>query len=468
MTSVPQRPSRVAVAPSGMRLKLLLAFLLMSAVPLSMLMLVAGWFAFPFVREFYHLDRWFPLITTPAESTWWMFGLLVLTVLITFLGGLYLAIKIVQPIIQLSRHATRMAQGDYEHAAQGGQGGELDDLTWSLNQLTSRIRDDMTELKRFGERSSQINLDIHKRVVMFSGLLQIGELISTGGQLDVVLDLVTEKLAMLDDQAFSFCCLQPLDGVPVRLRRTNGLDLELLGPAVFESAAIVDAAHPPAAPLQPAWEHLGRPNLLVQPVMVRKQLIGFLGIGNRKASYQWGQELGDVMGIFAKQAGLAIENELLQRQAKSLAIYDELTGVYNEAYMRQRLAEEIQRAVLYQRPCALAMFRVQDLADYRRRHGDPEAERALKRITRLVQECVTEVDRVGRFNGNVLAVILPECNKRQAATLMEQIRQRAEQAFAGSADPSDRLELRGSISENPVDGSTAEELIAKASNEVRG
>lgn len=456
-------PLRLAVAPTGMRRKLLLAFLLMSAVPLAMLMLVAGWFAFPFVREFYRLDHWFPLIAAPMEGTWWVFGLLVLTVLIAFLGGIYLAIKIVHPVIRISQQATKMAQGDYEHPAATGHGGELDDLTWSLNQLTSRIRNDMVELKRYGERSSQLNLDIHKRVVMFSGLLQIGELISSGGQLDLVLDLVVEKLAMLEDHSFSFFCLQPLEGLPVTLRRTSGFDVELLRAVAFESAAAtIDAAHPAATAMRPTWEQLGQPNVLIQPVVVRKQPVGILGIGNRNPHYQWSQELTDLMTIFTKQASLAIENELLRRTTKALAIYDELTGVYNEAYMRQRLGEEIQRAVLYQRPCALAMFQVEDLADFRRRHGDPEAERTLKQITRLVQACVTDVDRVGRLDGNLLAVVLPECNKRQAAELMEQICQRVLQAFAGAPDPLDRLAVLGSVSENPVDGSTAEELITKA------
>lgn len=465
MTDAPTPcPPRLSVAPTGMRLKLLLAFVLMSAVPLGMLMLVAGWFAFPFVREYYRLEHWFPLIALPGESTWWMFGLLVLTVVIALLGGLYLAMKIVHPVIRISRQATKMAQGDYEHPASAGHGGELDDLTWSLNQLTSRIRDDMTELKRFGERSSQINLDIHKRVVMFSGLLQIGELISSGGQLDAVLDLVVDKLAMLEDRSFSFFCLQPLEGLPVTLRRASGIEMEQLCAVVFESAsAVIDAAHPPNPAMRPAWEQFGRPNLLIQPVMVRKQSVGILGVGNREAEHRWSQELVELLAIFAKQASLAIENELLLRKTKALAIYDELTGVYNEAYMRQRLGEEIRRAILYQRPCALAMFRVEDLTEYRRRHGDPEAERALKQITRLVQESVTDVDRVGRFDGNVLAVILPECNKRQATELMEHIRARVQQTFADAPAPLDRLTLLGSVSENPVDGSTAEELITRAS-----
>ena len=462
------RLRQIALAPTGIRSKLLLAFLLMSAVPLVMLCLVAGWFAFPPVREFYQLERWFPILTTPTEATWWLLGLLVLTVMISLLGSIYLAIKIIEPVIHISHEAKQLAGGEYDRELSLGLGDELGDLTWALNQLTSRIRDNMGELKRFGERSSQINLEIHKRMVILSGLLQIGELVTSGGELNVVLDLVVEKLALLEGQAFSFLCLQPIEGLPITLHRANGIDVSEVQPVAFHpSQALIDEHHPAAATMRPAWERLGRPNLLVQPVSVRKRLIGVLGVGNRDPHARWSQEVVDLATIFAKQTSIALENELLLRKTKALAIHDELTGAYTETYIRERLAEEIKRAILYQRPCALAMFFVQDLVEFRRRRGDPEAERVLKNITRLIQESVSEIDRVGRFNGNAIAVLLPERNKRQASEVMEAIRQRAASAFEAAPDPQDRLTLVGSVAENPLDGATAEELIDKASSVIQ-
>ena len=457
-------PTRAALIPTGIRLKLLLAFVLMSAIPLTMLMLLAAWFALPSARDFYHLERWFPLIATPQEAAWWLFGVLALTVLVAFLGGLYLAIKIIQPVIDLSHGATQLAKGESNRPLSSGLGGELDDLSWAFNQMTTRIRDNMGELKQFGERSSQINLEIHKRVIMFSGLLQIGELVSRGGELDVVLDLVVEKLALLENRGFSFLCLQPLEDLPVTLRRGNGIDVDTLRSTIFDSVStFIDAAHPASDTMRPTWEQLGRPNLLVQAVSVRQHVIGVLGVGNFDPDSQWSPEMVDLIAIFAKHASLAIENELLLRKTKALSIHDELTGAYSEPYMRERLVEEIKRAVLYQRPCAFAMFRIHDLGEFRQRHGDSEAERALKHITRAIRESVSEVDRVGRFTGNAIAIVLPECNKRQATDAVNRICAQVKTIFVDSQDARDRLTLIGSIAENPVDGSTAEDLILKAS-----
>ena len=77
--------------PSGIRSSVIWAFLCMSTVPLVMLMLIAGWFAFPYVREFYHLERWFPMIAASSQAMWWVWSLIFLTTLISLLGSAYLA-----------------------------------------------------------------------------------------------------------------------------------------------------------------------------------------------------------------------------------------------------------------------------------------------------------------------------------------------------------------------------------------
>ncbi len=462
------RARRFALAPTGIRSQLVWVFLLMSAVPLVMLFLVAAWFAFPMVREFYQLDRWFPLISNPTGAAWWLIALISLTVVIALLGSFYLVVKIIAPVITISHEAKQLAEGKFDRTLSMNRDDELGDLTSALNQLTSRIRENMTELKQFGERTTQLNLEIHKRVVMLSGLLQIGEMITQGSELNVVLDLLVEKLALIDDQGFSFLYLQPMEDLAITLQRAYRIDLNQLKAMTFDSAqALIDSQHPPAALMKTVWEQLDRPNLILQPIVVRRRTVGLLGIGNRHPNYAWSSEFVELTAVFVKQTAIALENELLLRKTKALAIRDELTGVYNESYIRQRLAEELKRAVMYQRPCALAIFAIQDLVAFRQRHGEPEAERALKKAAKLVQDSVTEIDRVGRFPGNELAVLLPERSKRQALEIAEEIRRRVAFAFTEASDPQDRLTVIGGIAENPLDGVTAEELIEKASSAIR-
>jgi diguanylate cyclase (GGDEF)-like protein len=205
----------------------------------------------------------------------------------------------------------------------------------------------------------------------------------------------------------------------------------------------------------------------MQPVMLRRRLIGVLAVGNHEPHHVFTPELTDLVSVFVKQTSIALENELLLRKNKALTVHDELTGLYNENYIRQRVDEEIKRAIAYQRPCAVAVFTIDGFEEFKRQRGEPDAERALKKVGRVIQESVTEIDRVGRFSNDEFIVVLPERNKRQAIEIAEEIRRRVEFAFS-SEEPGRRLTVCGSVAENPLDGVTAEDLLSKARTKVNG
>ncbi len=246
-------------------------------------------------------------------------------------------------------------------------------------------------------------------------------------------------------------------------RRAHQLDPKRLSQVVFvSSSVIIDAEHPPTEASRPLWEELGRPNLLMQPVTLRNHLVGVLAVGNHHPQYAFAPELIDLLSVFVKQTSIALENELLLRKNKALTVKDELTGQYNENYIRQRIEEEIKRAIAYQRPCAIGMFAINRFEEYQRQRGTPEADRALKKVAKVIEAAVTEIDRVGRFNNYEFVVVLPERNKRQAIEIADEIRRRVAFAFASSDEQADRLTISGSVAENPLDGITAEDLISKA------
>lgn len=454
----------VRLVPRGIRLKLTFAYLLMSAVPLTMLVLVAGWFAFPHSRQLYHLDRWFPVIADSVASTWWLVGLILITVVIAVLGAAYLTVKIVEPVVRITHEATQLAQGDYTVRLPETGRDEFGVLGSSLNQLTSRIRTNMEELKQVGEQTTRLNREVQHRVMLLSTLTHIGELIGSGADVDAVLDLVVEQLAQFDDEGLTFLALHPLPGVTISPRHGRRLDLSLLADVPMSPETfVVDRTHAPVPPWRGLWERLGRPNLVLCPVVVRRQTIGTLGLGNRQREHVWTKEAIDLAAVFAKQAAMVLENELLVRKTKALTVHDELTGVYTEAYLRQRLTEELKRAVMYQRPCAVVRFSIAEFAAYHQRKGESQAAAVLKRAAHAIQESLGEVDRVGRFDDHDLLVVLPERNKRQALELAHDIGRQITSTFAAEADPEDHLTVVSGVAENPLDGATVEELLRKAS-----
>ena len=105
---------------------------------------------------------------------------------------------------------------------------------------------------------------------------------------------------------------------------------------------------------------------------------------------------------------------------------------------------------------------IDDFQRFHDKYGSLQAESAIKRVGSLIRDSVSEIERVGRFGDNEFAVILPEKSKRRAKEIAETIRKKIEVSFHKEQEDEKKLTVSGSVSENPLDGVAAEELITKA------
>ena len=100
---------------------------------------------------------------------------------------------------------------------------------------------------------------------------------------------------------------------------------------------------------------------------------------------------------------------------------------------------------------------------------EDEIKRALKHIAEILNEHTSEVDKVARFEEDMFAVVLPEKNKRDAVKTAEELRRRIEAQDIRTERQGTifKLTVSGGVSENPIDGSTYEELLKKATDSVK-
>ena len=191
-------------------------------------------------------------------------------------------------------------------------------------------------------------------------------------------------------------------------------------------------------------------------------------MANDKENFIFKDDDVELIKVLSKQLGIAIENDALLKRTKELTIKDELTGLYNEKYVKERLDEEIRRAILYQRPCSLLLFNVDNFMQYRDTHGEMITEKSLKKIAGILKESSTEVSKVARLGGDEFAIVLPEKNKKEAMRLAEDICRKVESEGAKLVKKGeDPLTVSGSVSENPIDGTTAKELFNKAAQAIK-
>ncbi len=454
---------KISLIPKGLRYKLMIAFCLMSVIPL----LVAVYF----VRG---------QLFSPSGDVVSVSLTLFFCLVIAFLG-LILAKQIVEPVIEMALQAKLIAEGDLTRdISVGGEGeDEIGYLAQSINQLTRRIKGNMEELKVFGEKTKRINTEIHKRVLALSSLLQIGENISASVQMEDVMTLIIEKVVQMMDAGYALLFLPKGHGSSILEcnidrnlcnEKLSQLEVKigagLLGSALAEDRTIyADSKTKPSREIENFKNDYGIKNFAVFAIISHGNPVGMLLIGNEIERFEFKNDDLELIRVFAKQAALAYESDELMRKTKELAIKDDLTNLFNEKYVTTRLDEEIKRAIFYQRPCSYILFNVDNFTKFREENGELATEKALMRIASVLKDNVTQVGRAARLSGDEFALLLPEKNKKEAYRIAEEVR-KGVQALVLEADKTMSLTMSGGVSENPLDGSTAEELMEKAAASV--
>jgi diguanylate cyclase (GGDEF)-like protein len=390
--------------------------------------------------------------------------------------GFFVTKEVFDRVLSVTSEAKMIAEGDVTRKMNVCDDDEVGDLGNALNKLTQRIRSNMDELKVYGERTTEINLGIQKRVVVLSSLLQISSQIAQAEKLDDVLKIAVEKARFLANSDLAYLFFREDKQESFSMRVSEGANSDYLmdikiGPGEDAFYDIVNANKVLILDKQGLLpenlslfirEKLKLKNTLALPIYLRKRVVAVLGIGNMRPDFSYTKEDVELMDIFAKQIAIAVENDILALNVKKLEVKDALTGLYNEAFMRGRLQEEIKRAIAYQRPCAFIIVDVDYFKKYSQAFGSLQTESVIKRIAALIKDSTREIDRVGRIGDDEFAVILPEKNKRQAQELAEEIRKKVEFSYGEDADPAKKITISAGVSENPVDGISSDELVARA------
>jgi len=447
----------------GLRHKLMLAFSLMSIIPLLACFYLISIYMFPQSQNAINIT-----------------GVIVLVVVIAALGFL-VAKGLVDPICEMAIEAKLIANGQYDRKIDVARDDEIGNLGASINMMTQRIKSNLDELKSYGQRVREINVEVHKKVLSLSSLLQLGDMISSGSmQIDSLLDIAVEKTAAIFDTGFCILYLSKSPDSDLLTKASYNLDKEglerliikrdgkglLNGALQDRSIIVIDRG----VKLSKEAEHFvvshNLKNILALPIYSGRANLGLLIAGNRIDDFKFKSDEVDLVKIFAKQITIAIESDILSKKTDELEIKDELTGLYNKNYITQRLEDEIKRAIFYQRPCSLVVFNIDNFRAFREIQGEIAAEDIIKRIAKIVKENSIPVGKVARTGGDEFAMILPEKNKKEAVLIAEDIRIK----IAGAnliKDGKAIMAVSGGVSENPIDGATTDELFKKAAESLR-
>ena len=447
----------LSLVTRGLQYKLKIAFSLMSIIPLLVCI--------------YLFFIYNPYITKIPFSNLQIVISISISIIIAVIGFL-LTKQIVDPIITISSDAKSIANGEIDKTIEIYREDEIGDLSNALNQITLRIRDNMDELRNYGERTKQINAEINKRVVVLSGLLQISNLITQGASLKEIFDISVSKLVQLKNSTWVLLVTKDQEGF-FKISAQYGISEELEEILSKEGAReifdlvllnkngwVIDKQQDTGKEGE-MKQMFDSTSVIFIPVFRHSKIVGFVGVGSSHSDVEYNSDDLELLAVFTKQISIAIENDYLTNRLQKLEIKDTLTGLYNKTFIVHRLDEEIKRAMIYQRPCALLLFSIDNFNEYLSSFGQLASEGILKRVSKILEKNCREIDRVARYGDSDFAIILPEKNKKQSIVLAEDIRKKIDEFFSKEKEGKS-LVISGAVSENPIDGACAKDLIEKA------
>ena len=110
-----------------------------------------------------------------------------------------------------------------------------------------------------------------------------------------------------------------------------------------------------------------------------------------------------------------------------LSITDPLTGIYNRGYINQRLPQEINRSIRYDRELSLVMCDIDHFKKVNDTYGHQTGDIVLKGFTKTLTGTIREqVDWAGRYGGEEFLIVLPETGLDGAMVLAERVRNAVE------------------------------------------
>ncbi|MGB8952400.1 MAG: diguanylate cyclase [Candidatus Aminicenantales bacterium] len=127
---------------------------------------------------------------------------------------------------------------------------------------------------------------------------------------------------------------------------------------------------------------------------------------------------------------IELEDKLLESQGKlyELATQDSLTGLWNRATIMQFLQEELEHSSREDYAVSIILLDIDFFKKINDTHGHHTGDLVLKKATSCLKKHVRPYDRIGRYGGDEMLIVLPHCSKKNVARIAERLRYQCSKA----------------------------------------
>lgn len=147
----------------------------------------------------------------------------------------------------------------------------------------------------------------------------------------------------------------------------------------------------------------------------------------------------ELLAALARLGGLGLAAVDLLAQARSLALRDELTGLFGQHEFLRRLDEQVASGRRNQHAVGVLMCDMDHLKAFNDRWGHPAGDAALRAVAAALRATVPAEAIPCRYGGEEFAVIVPDATAEGLATLAERLRAAIAASVPDPAHPERRV-----------------------------
>jgi diguanylate cyclase (GGDEF)-like protein len=180
-----------------------------------------------------------------------------------------------------------------------------------------------------------------------------------------------------------------------------------------------------------------------------------------------------VVGAFAVAVGARKANVRVEQHkritAEVAARRDELSGLYNSRYMRERLHAETVTAARDRAAFAYVVLDLDNFTEVNDRFGHTAGDDVVAAIGRAIEQAVADRGVVARMGGDEFALLVPDVTRRDADALMRNVGAAISSASTTATGANGHIKVTASygVALFPSDGSDPESLTAAADRALR-
>ncbi|AHV95169.1 sensor domain-containing diguanylate cyclase [Paenibacillus sabinae] len=130
----------------------------------------------------------------------------------------------------------------------------------------------------------------------------------------------------------------------------------------------------------------------------------------------------EILGDFAGQVGISIENARLFSEINRMATTDGLTGVYNRTYFLKLAKRHLSQSWSLDKPLSLIMVDIDYFKSINDRCGHLAGDKVIQETARRLTELSQPRGIIGRFGGEEFMILLPGIAADRASGLAEIMR----------------------------------------------